>query len=129
MTDIESRLTKQAEYCAGVAPGTAALLAEAREYIAAQRRAIELQGNELRSVKRERDEWHGRAAESVMLRRERDELAALIADQKAAAERGRFKNTAPSGPIHIAPALPPAAITQGAPETSFSAIAPMECDK
>jgi hypothetical protein len=37
---------------------------------------IERLEEDLRNTRRERDEWHGRAAESVRLRRERDEFAA-----------------------------------------------------
>lgn len=37
---------------------------------------IERLEDDLRNIRRERDEWHGRAAESVRLRRERDEFAA-----------------------------------------------------
>lgn len=34
--------------------------------------------NELKSMARQKDEWHGRAAESVRLRRERDEARAAL---------------------------------------------------
>lgn len=41
--------------------------------------------DDLRNARRERDEWHGRSAEAVQLRRERDEAVAKAANQQAVA--------------------------------------------